>query len=263
MIECVICTRHPHPPEDDCTRACRTFEATMGLTCEPCARTIRTNLDAIVELYALTEQPEYPSSGSGPGGKTAPLPGGTEWMSWRQAADLIGPSGILSTWARDWMETYALAGPKGGTVSQVTGWLVAHLSSACNSHPAITEFAGEIADLHRVARRIAGVDADPGQRVLCPTDMMNGSNCGRRLSIEVARPEEEIRCRGCGTVWTSARLLLVSLDSEAEAWLDPEAASRLANVDQSRLRAWARSGKIQRRNGLYLLQSIKAAKASA
>ena len=162
---CAICTRHPHADTDDCTSACRTRPATLGVTCEPCAQRIRDNLTEIVDLYALTASPDFPTSGTGPGGKTAPLPGGTEWMSWRQAADLIGPSGILSTWARDWMDIYGLAGPKGGTLTQVTGWLTAHLSSACNSHPAITDFAHEIADLARMARRIRRRPSTVGWRL--------------------------------------------------------------------------------------------------
>ena len=174
MIQCAICTRHPHAPDDDCTDDCRTTEADLGIICTRCADRIRRDLDALVDAWAATENPAFPGGSSGDGrAKSSPLPGGTDWMDFRQGADLFG---ILGTWVRDWCDVYALKGPKYSDLTSITGWLRAHLPHAANSHPAIDDFADEVRKLAQRARRLAGEVPDRGQRVPCPTD-----DCGRVL----------------------------------------------------------------------------------
>lgn len=253
---CTICTRHACEPGGPCEPTCRAPRATLGVTCERCADRIRGNLDELLVLWERTEDPGWPSAGTGGiGGKTKPLPGGTDWLSWRQGAELFG---TLGSWARDWQESFGLVGPSDGRLPTVVRWLTTHLEGACSDHPAIEEFASEVGDLVRLGRRAARTDQATGQRVLCPAEV-GGATCGRRLAIDVARPEELVACRSCGTRWTSARLLLVALGSSGEAWIDPEAAGRLVNRSPATLQRWARSGRIVRRNGLYLLQSVREA----
>ena len=276
MIECAICTKHPHDPADDCTpfcievpqpkgktkvlhrhlpdadctSECRSREADLGIICSSCAQKIRDDLDTLVDSWAATEDPAFPGGTSGDGrAKSSPLPGGTDWMDWRQGADLFG---VLTTWVRDWMDIYALAGPRRGDLTSITGWLRAHLDHAANSHPAIDDFADEIRKLAQRGRRLANGDVDKAQRVQCPTD-----DCGRWLRVNAHDPEAHIRCKACGTDWTSGRLILVGMSANVEVWLDPEAASEATGKDPSTLRKWARAGKIERSHGRYELHSIR------
>ena len=53
------------------------------------------------------------------------------------------------------------------------------------------------------------------------------------------------------------RLLLITSTTQAELWLDPEAAAQLIGVTQSTLRKWGRAGKLPRRNNLYDVSKIR------
>lgn len=253
MIQCAICTRHPHAPDDDCTDDCRTTEADLGIICTRCADRIRRDLDALVDAWAATENPAFPGGSSGDGrAKSSPLPGGTDWMDFRQGADLFG---ILGTWVRDWCDVYALKGPKYSDLTSITGWLRAHLPHAANSHPAIDDFADEVRKLAQRARRLAGEVPDRGQRVPCPTD-----DCGRVLRVRTAELEEAVRCKRCGVERTSGQILLIA--SRADAWVPGETAADVAGVTMSTLQRWAKAGHVQRERGQYWLPSVRQYKAT-
>lgn len=279
MIECAICTKHPHDPADDCTpfcievpqpkgktkvlhrhlpdadctSECRSREADCGAICTPCAQRIRDDLDTLVDSWAATTDPAFPGGSSGDGrAKSSPLPGGTDWMDWRQGADLFG---VLTTWVRDWMDIYALAGPRRGDLTSITGWLRAHLDHAANSHPAIDDFADEIRKLAQRGRRLAGEVPDHGQRVPCPTD-----DCGRTLRVRTADLEETVRCKRCGIERSAAQILAIA--SRQDAWVPEETAADVARVSVSTLKRWAKAGHVQREHGRYWLPSVREYKAT-
>lgn len=274
MIECAICTRHPHDPADsctpfcievpqpkgkakvlhrhlpdaDCTTECRSREADLGRVCGPCAQKIRDDLDTLVDSWAATEDPAFPGGTSGDGrAKSSPLPGGTDWMDWRQGADLFG---VLTTWVRDWMDIYALAGPRRGDLTSITGWLRAHLDHAANSHPAIDDFADEIRKLAQRGRRLAGEVPDHGQRVPCPTD-----DCGRTLRVRTADIDERVRCHKCGIERTAGQLLAIAM--LADKWVPAETAADVAGVSARSIRTWGERGHIDRGPDGYWLPSVR------
>lgn len=247
MNECAVCSKHPHLPDADCDRDCRSREADLGVICSTCAHTIDRDLLTVLETYALTNVPPWPSNGGDGRAKTRPLPGGTEWLDFRSCVEQLG---VLSTWTRDVMDTYGLAGPKRGDLSSLVGWLRSHLPSMANSHPAISDFAYEVRALARRGLRVAEVDLDKRQRVTCPTD-----ECSGTLRISVADLEAAAPCRQCGRDWTTAQLLNVATNSDE--WVDEEVASLSTKTPGSTLRRWAKAGHIQRKNGLYRLASIR------
>jgi len=68
----------------------------------------------------------------------------------------LSASTILDTWARDWL-TYDIPGhlPR-PTVPILVAWLRVRVEDACNVHPGIDEFAGEMRDLRDALRRATG-----------------------------------------------------------------------------------------------------------
>ena len=274
MIECAICTRHPHDtaddctpfcievpqpkgkakvlhrhlPDADCTTECRSREADLGRVCGPCAQKIRDDLDTLVDSWAATTDPAFPGGSSGDGrAKSSPLPGGTDWMDWRQGADLFG---VLTTWVRDWCDVYALAGPRRGDLTSITGWLRAHLDHAANSHPAIDDFADEIRKLAQRGMRLAGEVPDHGQRVPCPTD-----DCGRTLRVRTADIDERVRCHKCGIERTAGQLLAIAM--LADKWVPAETAADVAGVSARSIRTWGERGHIDRGPDGYWLPSVR------
>ncbi len=256
MDSCVICSRHV-PDDNGCTDNCRHRERVTGLLCGVCLQRIRDDLDVIAASWVTSALGSI-SCGNGGGGER-PLPGGTAWVSWRHSGGTSGEMwASITGWARVWIEDFDLAQPERWDLLSVIGWLRHHLDIRGAGHLGIDEAASEWHEYACEGKRICG-ETEQGQIVRCPgvTDY-----CGRRLRVDVARPEEPIMCRGCGFTWTTARLLLRGTFADTEAWLDPEALTMLVGVDQSTLRRWARAGKVSRRNGVYLLSSVMEARAS-
>jgi len=248
MLECAICTKHPHEPDEDCTGECVVTDADLGIICTKCAQRIRRDLDALVDTYSLTADPAFPGGSSGEGrARSAPLPGGTDWMDWRQGSDMFG---TLTSWIRDWCDVYALAGPKRADLTSITGWLRAHLPHAANSHPAITDFASEIRTLAQRGRRLAGEVSDRGQRYPCPTD-----ECGRTLYVRMDDLEAYVHCPRCDVSRKAAHLLALAV--RADAWVPEQSAADAVMVSVSTLKRWAKADHVQREAGKYWLPSVR------
>ena len=273
MTECIVCLHHDHNDGEDCNTGCKKREADRGIICDQCFLRLLRELSEIVDTYATTANPGFPVPGSG-GSGSSPLPGGTAWISWRQS--LADPFGILGTWVRDWADTYSMAGPKRHTLTDIVNWLRAHLSKAAEDHPAIDDFAHEVRKLAGQGRQLAGLHESHGQRIECPADHNDGI-CKRTLHIDTSLPHDEIDCPRCGSHWTTARLMAVA-KSSPDAWVDGPAAAEIENVPYPTLRRWASpthkghdadqlcterctGPRIERRNGMYYLPSIRRHKA--
>lgn len=73
----------------------------------------------------------------------------------------IGVASILDSWARDWSvlrDDEELPDP---TVGALVSWLSVRLAWACNVHPAIDEFAGELTVTLYVCRSVLAVSRRP------------------------------------------------------------------------------------------------------
>lgn len=199
----------PHPPQADepekpppclcaacradCARACR------ERVCTPCRRRLRSWLGWLPAAYdRLTDALEpvvgSPDGRGGPGGGRLPVN--------LAALDLVAPGGVvahLHSWERDWRELRGFtAGPAfRGTQRQaldtVTGFLAAHLDWACEHHPAVAEFAVELAELR--GRILAVVPERPRQRwLVCP-------EC-ENLTLRFREGDTYLECTGedCGVM---------------------------------------------------------------
>lgn len=248
MSGCELCAIHPHNIGEDHSADCHEVKADMGECCRLCVTKMARNLDLILECWALTTIPPWPSAGGGDHrGKSTPLLGGDDWMDWRQGAAMMG---ALTSWCRDWAETFTLPLPRSADLTTMIGWLRVHLEQAAREHPALVEFHQEIAVIARRGAHVAGMGAYRGQAIDCPAD-----DCGYTIRINTADIEAEVVCRVCETRWSVARLLTVA--SFADAWVDVETASRATKVPESTLRRWAKAGHVERKGGQFRLQSIR------
>lgn len=162
---------------------------------------------------------------------TGPLPGGTQLLS--LAAEMAAGGRILATlatWEDDWRSLRDMPPrTRPGTLADVCGWLHTHAPWAVESHPAVDDFATELADCARaVHRAIDGTDRWARTRLACwnaaPWDE-NGTHgdehrpsgthrpdrtpsdpqaaCGAPLWIDRLDPASPLLvCRTCQATWT-------------------------------------------------------------
>ena len=252
-MSCAICTRH-HPNDDgECTKGCRHRETDQGLLCGPCAQRIRDDLDVIVWAWQETEEPPTLTVGGSGRSNEPVLPGSCDWFEWRSGRPVMD---VCASWARDWHECLQETDPTllwpAQTVEAVVGFLRQHLDTFGVGHPAIDDFARELAPVARYARRLIG-DVPSGQVILCPG---LAGPCGRRLRIDMADLDATVKCRGCETEWTAGRLILNAADSDGYA--DAEAIEAVLRIPQSTLRRWARAGIVDRRGQCYSISDAQA-----
>jgi hypothetical protein len=211
--------------------------------CDHCRTWLAELLTDIATLYA--QIPDALTHGTGSGGQRvsgsfeAPLPLRVDILDLTLPAnqgarrlcargylglddDQVGTlsaSTILDTWARDWL-TYDIPGhlPR-PTVPILVAWLRVRVEDACNVHPGIDEFAGEMRDLRDALRRATGgatirpqrCDGVPCRRcdLLTLVRLADGSG-----DIECANPE----CRAimrAGEYLTWCRLVSASIKEAA------------------------------------------------
>lgn len=247
MTECHLCAKHDHQPDADHTNQCIQREADVGQVCRKCLTRIAHNLDMILECWALTTIPPWPTQGGDGRAKTQPLPGSTEWIDYRHGAAMFG---ALTAWIDCWVDTLNLPGPKTKDLANLIGWLRRHLEHAAHDHPALQDFAAEISQLARRGRTMAGLTQHRGLEVSCPTD-----DCGHTIRVDARDQDAEVTCKHCKRTWSAATLL--NLTNYHDAWVDVDTASRATKVPEATLRRWAKAGKVERRRGQYRLESIR------
>jgi hypothetical protein len=249
VTDCAICTRHHVDAEGRC-QGCRHREADLLAVCGPCAQRVRDDLDVILAAW---QAPEAVTCGSGRGNER-PLPGGTEWLSWKQGADIRG---TLGSWARVWHEDLsgileAVVWP-GDSPTAILQWLRHWWETFGAGHEAVAEFATEVGELAAQARRLVG-DTPTGQVVLCPG---LDDDCGRRLRVDVADLDSRVSCWACGTEWTARSIIARGGDG----WADAEAIEHYTGTPASTLRRWAKAGKVRRRGLTYSVADVRLVEA--
>jgi hypothetical protein len=252
MTDCHVCRRHHPNDTGDCTRECRHRDAAIGLLCDGCHLAILRDLTTIETAWELSADGAVVTGRGGRGSNERSLPGGTEWLNWRQGSELRA---TLTGWARVWHEdaTEDLPWPA-TTIEALLGWLRVHLHATGAAHEAVGDFAAELREWAQTARRIVG-DVPTGQIIACPGIV---EPCGRRLRVDVAQPEAEVYCRGCATTWTTGRLLLYVSEDAAESWADLEAIEVVYGVPERTLKRWGQRGLVRRRNGQYHVGDVQS-----
>jgi hypothetical protein len=170
---CVICTR---------------VHAERPLVCDHDRNRLAGTLRELAAAYAalgradpepvsagqLVAGPTRSQTGSGrvSGSREAPVPVSLDLVDltaqaragtvhdpvWRDQVGYPSVASVLDQWARDWLDTLPNIGEylPAPTVPVLLDWLGKRLGVACDRHPAVDEFAGEVHDLLWACRRAAG-----------------------------------------------------------------------------------------------------------
>lgn len=193
-------TDQPNLPEHTCV-VCQRRQYERAHACKQCRDGIPHILAAVVDLHGQLGQVAPPGSGNNErvSGSSVPripiavdvvdlaAPARVQEASeaarqWPQ--DQIGHisvASVLDAWVRDWADIRGehLPAP---TVPWLAQWLTVRLDWACDEHPAVDDFAGEMRDLEKTLRRTTGIDRDDTQRIgWCPG--VHGQPCGAELRV--------------------------------------------------------------------------------
>lgn len=164
--------------------------------CDWCRMRLAADLTALPETYALVDAEPTRAMGeirSRAFESRPPLN--------ITALSLLGPGtdtppARLDFWVQDWagMLNQALPGP---TVVELCAWLMTRLSWACDTHPAVDEFAHDIRELTGQLRVFAVKDR--GERVgNCPRQF-GDDRCNTPLYVDPY--VDEIECSRCHMKW--------------------------------------------------------------
>ncbi len=164
--------------------------------CNGCRERLATDLAALPDAYAAVD--------------AEPVRGTSEIRSRAYesrpplnitALSLLGPGthtplATLDFWVQDWAGYLEQALPD-AYVSTMALWLSARLPWACDSHPAIDDFA---ADLREITGQLRAFESkDRGESVgRCPRQM-GGERCNTRLYVDPY--VDEIACTRCKQRW--------------------------------------------------------------
>lgn len=251
---CAACERHVAGQDGACSRRCRHRRADLGVLCSGCAARVRDDLDVIAGVWVASVLPfARPVE---PGGSERGLPGGSDWLEWRSGRPVLG---VLGGWVRvlaeDMTTDTAAPAVPAAAVGPVVEWLRARVEVIAGMEWAGV-FAEEVAVVAAHARRLAGL-TEAGLVVRCPGE---GGACGRRLRVPggwQAIDTAEVACRGCGSSWSLARLVVVALDAGVDVWVDADAAASVLGVSAVTVRRWARAGAVRRDGGRYNLADCR------
>jgi len=120
---------------------------------------------------------------------------------------------VLDFWARDWCEARDVGeNPPTPVVASMAAWLSGErLRWACDSHPAIEEFADDIRRLVRVTRRLLNVAKVVFRLpVPCPS-----AECDR-MALHREAGGEYIECGACGRLWTESEYQRLAVVAAAD-----------------------------------------------
>lgn len=108
---------------------------------------------------------------------------------------------VLDQWVSDWSDTRGQGEHlPAATVTSLTLWLAHRLEWACDHHPAIDDYAGEVSAMARTVALIARADRGRGEPVgRCPVLLRDDTRCGTTLRVDPYA--DVIACHRCGSSW--------------------------------------------------------------
>lgn len=179
---------------------------------EACLGALDSRLQRIPVLYAELAVALEPGSSAGArvsGTRTLLLPLRLEPLSLQCRGGIVS---ILGTWESDWRDRRGLVADHytdreqllagRAHLAHVTEFLRTHLDWAVQHHPAVDEFATEVADIVGACRAALG-DVLGHMRIgRCPAQL-GTRTCGRVLYADPYA--DSIRCDRCGAEWPRAR----------------------------------------------------------
>lgn len=228
---CVICRKHP---------------PRKPLVCDRCRQRESARLSEIVHLYAVLPA-ALPVNPNTVIDLTYPPVGGASALvvvhefdpRWQDQTGDINVAARLDSWVRDWLEQrIGTDPPKVPTVMRLAMWLQIWLPVACDEHPAVDEYAGEIRRLAATMRRAINRDLSPVRyEAPCPY-----------CAVKTLRREpggDWIECGDCGRLWGEDEYgLLARAAIGDDELLSTEEAAVVAKVEVGTIRVWAHRGKL-------------------
>lgn len=194
-----------------CTLCLRPTDEREPIRHDRCARRLDRGLAELPALYALMGAvlaPGAVAGGSRVSGatRTAPLPVRIEPLSLRASGGIVA---AVATWEADWRELRGFAPATRGSgerdLAAIVMWLRAHLPWAIEQHPAVGEFAAEIAHLVHECRQAGGLLPSMTRIGECPA-LIDDAACGAALYADPMA--EAIRCR-CGARWVRGQWMML------------------------------------------------------
>ena len=246
---CVICRQ----PIDTQTSGDR-------MACPACEVRILDQLRDVLEFYALAEGELLPGSGGGSRGTERSLGIRLSALDYLAGSDTVA---ILASWEGEWREHYGLSiepmlSRPTPALSRSVAFLRTWTPRACIDHPAVDDFARELAACWsegRTAARCAPAFAVPS--IDCPADDERHDDglCGKRIGIDA--DVRTVVCPRCRTAWDVKRLILVALSTPgSHMWADAEAAAGYFRVSVPDLHRIARHGDVAVSHGRYDLRAL-------
>jgi hypothetical protein len=219
-----------------------------ALLCARCRTSLLASLASLRRSWQITESPRTLSQGFSEGGRSSerPLPGGSEWLNFRQGAEM---SRFLTSWVEVIRSSEALVPPRSRSIPALLDWIALHLDAALE-HESVTFFAEELGAFVEQGRRLDGSTEPRGMRVPCLTD-----ECTAFLHIRAAELTAAATCKDCGVTRDVAQVIALAM--LLEVWVPPSVAAIAAGVTERTLRTWAKDGRVIRKGSDYWLPSIR------
>jgi hypothetical protein len=254
--------------ETKCPICARRSPAYGLVICEPCRARIDDDLARILELTRMAAGQIAPGQGNGGAGTQdgTPLAIATDFFD---VATGIEALELLESWERLTREHFGLS-PYGQATrlrnrtdrtDEALRTCIAFLRAQLALIAEAPDYPVE--DMAREVReqvvRYSWVDPDrPGAegsaRLKCPSDHpdADGRLCHARITWDRDRPNDDILCPRCRTVWTGARLLLLALHDESQQmWMYPAEIEGMLGIGKRTLQRWGRDGLVARRGTQY------------
>ncbi|MEW2575357.1 hypothetical protein [Streptomyces syringium] len=211
--ECAAPGRRPEPGSGERT-SCGICPRVLWVdeqhryACRPCERRITEHLVQLPALVQDLHRLLIPGAHSSVGGYRA-RPGSKAAAPINlHVLDVItSATATLDSWLRDWHERLSWDAPayRNDPLTEAATALRANLPWAVEQHPAVFEFAAEVAELYRTATGLL----DPAKRARpighCPAPAADGRHaCGAVLRYVPGATT--VTCRWCRTTWDALDL---------------------------------------------------------
>jgi hypothetical protein len=116
----------------------------------------------------------------------------------------------------------------------------------------VEEFAGLIKEVHSKGLSVTKKFIEKTRRIPCPTEA-----CNKKLSIDIERLMENIKCLGCHGEWTVLRLIQLALTNpDKEFLLDIETICLWLGDTEKNIMKVIKANDIKKKSGLYNIKEI-------
>ncbi|MCA6090960.1 hypothetical protein LE181_02065 [Streptomyces sp. SCA3-4] len=177
--------------------------------CRPCERRITAHLDQlpdlIHDLHGLLTPGTGPAS-SGPRGRAATEPSAPLRLGILDR--ITAATATLDSWLADWHDHLDWPPPAYRTdpLVEAAAALRTNLPWAVEKHPAVDEFAREIADLHGDATGLLDPAKRPRRIGYCPASAPDDHTQACGAVLRYIPGATTVTCRWCGTTWDAIDL---------------------------------------------------------